>query len=194
MNSRRLIVAPRGSKPRTASSHSRPGLGMGRGGCELRPIVLGWQCRLWGPTTGVKTRKAQYQQMLFRFAPDRRPIELLPPPALRERRHSCLARRLVAVCRRAILMMSKGERPHPRRAYRRGVDLEDAVDDGGRWQWGRARNRRARACPSIPKTRVRMRRPQARRTRVFLASGERPTARAGRAVGLDTAGNSPMHT
>jgi hypothetical protein len=26
-----------------------------------------------GPTTGVKTRKAQYQQMLFRFAPDSRP-------------------------------------------------------------------------------------------------------------------------
>src|SRR6516165_8026269 len=97
INSRRLIVAPRGSKPHTASSHSRPGLGTGRGGCELRPIVLDWQCRLWGPTTGFKTRKAQYQQMLFRFAPDRSPIELLPPPALGERGHGGLARRLVAV-------------------------------------------------------------------------------------------------
>src|SRR5262249_58617861 len=26
-----------------------------------------------GPTTGVKARKAQYQQMLFRFAPESRP-------------------------------------------------------------------------------------------------------------------------
>src|SRR5262249_23101388 len=59
---------PQGSKPRTASSHSRPGLGTGRGGCELRPIVLGWECGALGPTTGVKTRKAQYQQMFFRFA------------------------------------------------------------------------------------------------------------------------------
>ena len=59
----------------------------------MRPIVLGWQCRLWGPTTGVKTPKAQYQQMHFRFAPDRRPIELLPPPAFCERRHRSVARR-----------------------------------------------------------------------------------------------------
>ena len=100
--------------------------------------------------------------MLFRFAPDRRPIELLPPPVLRERRHSCVARRLVAVCRRAILMMSKGERPHPRRAYRRGVDLEDAADDGGRWQWG------ASAESASAHARVSRRRPQARRTRALV--------------------------
>ena len=54
-----------------------------------------------GLATGVKTPKAQYQQMLFRFAPDRRPIELLPPPALCECRHRGLARRLVAVRRAA---------------------------------------------------------------------------------------------
>src|SRR5262249_50315706 len=64
MNSRRLIVAPRGSKPRTASSHSRPGLGTGRGGRGLRPIVLGWQCRLWVPRPASKPE---------RFAPESRP-------------------------------------------------------------------------------------------------------------------------
>src|SRR5262249_48243585 len=55
--------------------------------------------------------------------------ELLPPPALRERRHRGLARRLVAVRRRAILVVTEGERPHPRRSYRRSGGLEDAADD-----------------------------------------------------------------
>jgi hypothetical protein len=36
----------------------------------------------------------------------------LPPPTLRERRHRGLACRLVAVRRSAILMMTKGQRPH----------------------------------------------------------------------------------
>src|SRR6516225_9404860 len=58
-------------------------------------------------------------------------LELLPPPVLGERRHRSLARRLVAVRRRAILMMSKGQRPHPRRALRCRVHLHDAADDGG---------------------------------------------------------------
>jgi hypothetical protein len=35
---------------------------------------------------------------------------LSPPPTLRERGHGCLARRLVAVRRRAILMVAEGER------------------------------------------------------------------------------------
>jgi hypothetical protein len=34
-------------------------------------------------------------------------LSLLTPPALSERRHRGLARRLVAVCRRAILMVSE---------------------------------------------------------------------------------------
>jgi hypothetical protein len=41
---------------------------------------------------------------------------LLPPPALGECRHHSLARRLVAVCWRAILMIAKGQSPHPRHA------------------------------------------------------------------------------
>src|SRR6516225_2507390 len=43
---------PQGSKPRTASFHSGPGLGTGSEGCELRPIVLGCECRLWVPRPG----------------------------------------------------------------------------------------------------------------------------------------------
>src|SRR5215471_1283922 len=52
---------------------------------------------------------------------------LLPPPALRERRHRGLARWLVVVRRRAVFVVSEGERPHPRRPYWRSVNLEDAA-------------------------------------------------------------------
>src|SRR5262249_26972764 len=54
----------------------------------------------------------------------------LPPPALRECCHRGLARLSVAVGRRAILVVPKSERPHPRRAYWRGVDLQDAANHG----------------------------------------------------------------
>src|ERR1700757_659256 len=54
---------------------------------------------------------------------------LLAPPALGESLHSSLARRLVAVCRRAVLMMPKGQRPEPR-LYRRGGGSHDAADNG----------------------------------------------------------------
>src|SRR5262245_55531257 len=40
-------------------------------------------------------------------------LELLRPSTLRERRHRGLARRLVAVRWRAVLMVAKGERPQP---------------------------------------------------------------------------------
>ena len=53
---------------------------------------------------------------------------LLPPPALGERRHRGLARRRVAVRRRAIFVVPKIQRPHPTRTYRRRVDLQDAAD------------------------------------------------------------------
>jgi hypothetical protein len=49
-------------------------------------------------------------------------------PTLRERRHRGLARRLVAVRRRAVLVVPKIQRPHPRRTYRRGGGLYDAAD------------------------------------------------------------------
>ena len=41
--------------------------------------------------------------------------------ALGERRHRGLARRRVAVRRRAVLMLAKGERPRPRHSDRRAV-------------------------------------------------------------------------
>src|SRR5262245_25827101 len=54
---------------------------------------------------------------------------LLPPPTLSERHHCGIARRLIAVCRRAVLVMAEGERPHPRRPDRRGLCFHDAADD-----------------------------------------------------------------
>src|SRR6266446_9407746 len=51
-----------------------------------------------------------------------------PPPALGERSHRCLARRLVAVRRRAILMMPKGERPQPRRSLWRARGSHDSAN------------------------------------------------------------------
>src|SRR5262245_6280497 len=60
---------------------------------------------------GFKSGKAQNERMFFRFAPRKRTylptLELLPPPALGERRHGGgLARRGVAVRRRAIFVAS----------------------------------------------------------------------------------------
>jgi hypothetical protein len=52
------------------------------------------------------------------------------PPTLGERCHRGLARCLVAVGRRAILMVPIGERPQPRSVYRRGGGSHDAADHG----------------------------------------------------------------
>jgi hypothetical protein len=51
-----------------------------------------------------------------------------PPPALGERRHRGLARRLIAVRRRAAFVIQQ-QRPHPGRTDRRGRRLHDAADD-----------------------------------------------------------------
>src|SRR5215468_7909363 len=69
--------------------------------------------------------------MLFRFAPDRRPIELLPPPTLCECRHRGLARRCVAVRRRAILTMSKAATSACWCRISRARSLNDARRRGG---------------------------------------------------------------
>src|SRR5262245_59654640 len=55
---------------------------------------------------------------------------LLTPPALGERRHRSLARRRIAVRQRAVLMMPKGQSPHPGASYRRRMYLQDTTDDG----------------------------------------------------------------
>src|SRR5215831_17700053 len=80
----------------------------------------------------VKTGKTQNRKW-FPVCPRERTylpiLELLPPPALRERRHRGLARRLVAVNRRAVFVVPEGERPHPRQANWRGGCFHDAPDD-----------------------------------------------------------------
>jgi hypothetical protein len=47
--------------------------------------------------------------------------------ALGKGRHCGLARRLIAVCRRAIPVIPEGQRPHPRRSDRRRIG-EDAAN------------------------------------------------------------------
>jgi len=49
--------------------------------------------------------------------------------SLGERSHRGLARLSVAVCRRAVLVVPKGERPQPRRTFGRRGCLHDAADD-----------------------------------------------------------------
>jgi hypothetical protein len=52
---------------------------------------------------------------------------LCPPPAFCERRHGGLARRRASAC--GPRGVSEGQGPHPGRANRRGVGLEDAADN-----------------------------------------------------------------
>jgi len=66
---------------------------------KIAPIGPSW----------VKAGKSQSEQMLSGLPPkaDLPILELLPPPALGERRHRGLARRLVAVRRHAVLRWPK---------------------------------------------------------------------------------------
>jgi hypothetical protein len=52
----------------------------------------------------------------------------LPPPALCERRHRGLAILSIAVRRRAIFVMPEEQCPHPGRAYRGRMYLQDTTD------------------------------------------------------------------
>jgi hypothetical protein len=56
-------------------------------------------------------------------------LGLLPPPALGESHHRGLARRLIAVDRRAIFVVPEGQRPHLRRSDRAAWTFNDAADD-----------------------------------------------------------------
>src|SRR5215467_2003453 len=82
-----------------------------------------------GPTTGVKTRKSSVSANSFSVCPRKQTylpiLELLPPPALSERRHCGLACRRVAVRRPVVI---KQHRPPPWHPRRRRVGLEDAAD------------------------------------------------------------------
>jgi hypothetical protein len=53
-----------------------------------------------------------------------------PPPTFRERCHGGLTALSIAVRGRAILVLPKSQRPHPRRPYRRRVYLQDTADYG----------------------------------------------------------------
>ena len=66
---------------------------------------------------------------LTREAAVARDNPLFPPPTLRERRHRGLARCRISVCRPAIAVIAEGERPEPRRSYRRSDRFHDPADD-----------------------------------------------------------------
>src|SRR2546430_5062090 len=80
----------------------------------------------------VKSGQTERGQVIVyvRFAPKSgHSSRSFPPPALGKCRHRSLARRPVAVRRRAVLVVAEGERPHPRRANWPGIGVEDAADD-----------------------------------------------------------------
>src|SRR5262249_51830581 len=119
MNSRRLIVAPRGQNhaPHRLTAVWVLEWGKGDANCDQ----LFWSGNVGsGSHDRVKTGKAQNQQMLSGLPPkaDFPILELLPPPALGERRHCGLTRRLVAVDRRAVLMVPAGRSPNRFRTIR----------------------------------------------------------------------------
>src|SRR5262249_56077199 len=103
----------------------------------------------------------------FPVRPRRRPsppiLELLPPPALGDRRHRGLARRGIAVRWCAVFVMLARERPHPRLAYRRGsgpaLCLERSRHAPARWRRGEvkldrlAAGTRARLAAQFPAAR-----------------------------------------
>src|SRR5262245_44281706 len=61
--------------------------------------------------------------------PAPRRFEVTPPSALGKGCHGGVAGRGIAVRRRSILVIAEHKRPHPRRASRSCMDLEDAADN-----------------------------------------------------------------
>src|SRR5262245_43522265 len=76
-------------------------------------------------------------------------LELLPPPALGDRRHRGLGRRGGAVRCGAVFVMLCPERPHPRLAYRRGsgpaLCVERSRHAPARWRRGEVKLERLAA-------------------------------------------------
>src|SRR6516162_1079853 len=117
MNSRRLIVAPRGQ------NHARHRLTavrvLERGEGDVSCDQLFWAGNVGsGSHDRPQNPKSSVSADAFPVCPRQQtylPIsELLPPPTFRERLHRGLARRLVAVRRCAVFVLSEGECPHPR--------------------------------------------------------------------------------
>jgi hypothetical protein len=90
--------------------------------------------RLWNVTPGLPRQSglmlaAGISWRAFRRAAKRTSVRSFAPPAFGERRHRRLARRLIAVRRRAILVMPKGQRPQPRQSNWRLCGVEDTADN-----------------------------------------------------------------
>jgi hypothetical protein len=77
---------------------------------------------------GVRNR-AVAGKLFARCLYENTPPQVRAPPALGECRHRRLAVRGVAVGRRAVLVVQEGQCPHPRRADRSRIGLENAADN-----------------------------------------------------------------
>src|SRR5262249_22731869 len=124
---------------------SRPGA-RGRGGCVvaagLRPVDphrRGGGASRSAPFpvfafgeyrggSGALVPRCSFFVFFSLLAPARPRVLLFVPPALSERRHRSLARRLIAVRRRAVLVVAEEQCPHPWLTYRRGRCFHDAAD------------------------------------------------------------------
>src|SRR5262245_6705347 len=108
MNSRRLIVALRGQNH--APHRVTAVWVLERDERDVNCDQLFWAGNVVSGSTG-SNRKSSVSGNAFPVCPPKRTylpiLELLPPAAFRERRHRDLACRLVAVGRRAVLMMSR---------------------------------------------------------------------------------------
>ena len=134
MNSRRLIVAPRGQNHAPHRLTAVRVLERGERGANCDQLF-------WAGNVGFEShdrgqnRKSSKSANVFRFAPRKRiylPIlELLPPPAFGERPHRGLARHLVAVHRLTIFVGQDG--PQPWRSNRGRCCFHDAADRRGRY-------------------------------------------------------------
>ena len=82
--------------------------------------------RTWATSSDASASKREAEEAWGKRNGDR---ALLTPPALGEGCHRSLARRLVAVDRRAVFVVTVGERPEPWRAHGRGGSFHDAADD-----------------------------------------------------------------
>src|SRR5215471_1295175 len=102
MNSRRLIVAPRGQNHAPHRLTAVRVLERDERGANCDQLFSAGECRLCVPRPS-QNRKGSESGKCCPLCPQKRSLpilELLPPPAFSERRHRSLACRLIAACRR----------------------------------------------------------------------------------------------
>ena len=89
-------------------------------------------CQPWSalqkPTTHESQKNDLGTRVPTRPAPAEGQRSSSPPPALRERRHCSLTSRGIAVRRRAVFVMPKGQCPHPRCPDWRCVGFENSAN------------------------------------------------------------------